>query len=650
MCGFVGFILSGNKGQDMTNVISDMTQSIEHRGPDGKGVWTDKNLGIALGHRRLSIIDTSVLAAQPMESHSKRYVITYNGEIYNFKELRKKLIKCGVLFKSQSDTEVLLSAIENWGIEESLKSAVGMFAFALWDKQEKILTLARDRIGEKPLYYGFQNDDFIFGSELKALKIHPNWAGEINRNSIALQMQYSYIPAPHSIYKDIFKLTPGSYIQFNTRTKLLDKPKKYWSLKGAYEEGIKNQYNYSNSSAVSSLDKLLNQTIKEKMISDVPLGAFLSGGIDSTTLVSLMQFNSNKKIKTFSIGFFEENYNEAHYAKKIANYLKTDHTELYVTNRQVMDVIPKLPYIYDEPFSDSSQIPTFLVSKMAGESVKVAISGDGGDELFAGYNRYSYGQRLWNKSSKVPGYIQSSMAKFILNYQISSWDKLGGVYNFFFPEKISRIGEKLHKLANILPVTSQEDLYLSFISSWKGPADLVIGSKDVPTVIDSFDKHLDCDSFATKMMYLDSITYLPDDILCKVDRASMYSGLEVRSPFLDHRIVEFSAHLPMKQKIYNGHGKWLLRQVLYNYIPKSLVDNPKMGFSIPIGIWLRGPLRDWAEGLLNSDRLKKEGYLNADLVQEKWNEHLSGKRDWQNLLWNILMFQAWLDSNQKIQL
>lgn len=645
MCGFVGFILSSNKGRDIANNINKMTQSIEHRGPDDKGVWIDKNLGVALGHRRLSIMDTSILASQPMESNSKRYVIVYNGEIYNFKELRKSLIKCGVIFKSQSDTEVLLSAIDNWGIESSLKAIVGMFAFALWDKKEKILTLSRDRMGEKPLYYGFQDGTFTFGSELKSLKLHPDWIGEINRDSIALQMQYGYIPAPYSIYKSIYKLMPGSYVQFNVRSKLLAKPKEYWSMKSVYEEGIKNPYNYSNSGAVKSLDELLNRTIREKMISDVPLGAFLSGGVDSATLVSLMQFNSSKKIKTFSIGFFEENYNEAHHAKKIANYLQTDHTELYVTNKQVMNVIPKLPHIYDEPFSDSSQIPTFLVSEMASRSVKVVISGDGGDELFAGYNRYTYGQSLWEKSLKIPKGIQSTIAKFILNYQISSWDKLGDFYEIFFPRKISRIGEKLHKLANTLPITSQEELYLSLISSWKNPVDLVIKSKDVITTINNIDKHLVCDNFATKMMYLDLITYLPDDILCKVDRASMYSSLETRAPFLDHRVVEFAARLPMRQKIHDGHSKWLLRQVLYNYIPKELVEHPKMGFSIPIGLWLRGPLREWSESLINSNRLEKEGYLNADLVQEKWNEHLSGKRDWQNLLWNVLMFQSWLDVN-----
>jgi asparagine synthase (glutamine-hydrolysing) len=520
-----------------------------------------------------------------------------------------------------------------------------MFAFALWDKKEKLMTLARDRIGEKPLYYGLQGSTFVFGSELKALKMHPDWVGGVDRDTLALQMQYGYIPAPYSIYKNVRKLMPGTYIQYNLKDRELGESKEYWSLKNIYETHLNDQYNYGDDHAINSLDKLLNQTIKEKMISDVPLGAFLSGGIDSSTLVALMQHNSVNKIKTFSIGFFEKNYNEAHHAKRIADYLKTDHTELYVTDKQVMDVIPKLSCIYDEPFSDSSQIPTFLVSEMASKDVKVAISGDAGDELFAGYNRYIYGQNLWDKFLKVPQGMQSILSKTILNYQISSWDKLANFLSFFYPLGVSRPGEKLHKFANLLPISSQEELYSSFVSSWSNPLNLVLNSEYIPTKITDTSKHLASNDFVNKMMYLDSMMYLPDDILCKVDRASMYFGLETRSPFLDHRIVEFASRVPIRQKIRNGQGKWILRQVLYKYVPRELIDHPKMGFSIPIGIWLRGPLRDWAESLLNSTRLEKEGYLNATLVQEKWSEHLSGKRDWQHLLWNVLMFQAWLNDH-----
>jgi len=642
MCGFAGFI---SKSDVCESVCQGMLSKIIRRGPDDSGVWIDQDAGIALGHRRLSIQDLSPLGHQPMRSLSGRYVIAYNGEVYNFKVLKVDLEKKGYVFRGHSDTEVLLAAIEAWGVEKALQCFAGMFAFALWDKKERTLTLARDRLGEKPLYYGWQGKTFLFGSELKSLKQHPDWQGEINRDALALYMRHNYIPAPHSIYKGIHKLMPGTFIQLKAGE--LSVPIAYWEAKTVAEEGVAHPLALSDEQAVQSLDELLRQTINEKMISDVSLGAFLSGGIDSSAVVAIMQQESEQRVKTFSIGFHEKGYNEAEHAKAVAKHLCTEHTEMYVTSQEAMNVIPKLATLYDEPFADSSQIPTFLVSEMTKQHVTVALSGDGGDELFAGYNRYFLGQSLWNKLSKVPKSMRTVLASGITSVSPQAWDRLGSVAGRLIPSVRDRAGDKLHKLAGILAVHSSEDMYRGFVSHWRNPEDIVLGGSESLTALTDKSRWADLDDFTQRMQFLDTISYLPDDILVKVDRAAMGVSLETRVPFLDHRVVEFAWKVPMHQKIRHGHGKWLLRQVLYQYVPQSLIDRPKMGFGIPIDQWLRGALRDWAEDLLNKQRLQQEGFFNVQIVRQKWDEHLSGERNWQYLLWDVLMFQAWFEKEKE---
>ena len=642
MCGISGYISSPSEISEQ--LCEKMLSKIIHRGPDDFGVWIDQDAGIALGHRRLSIQDLSPLGHQPMKSMSGRYIIVFNGEVYNFKVLHAELENIGYAFRGHSDTEIMLACIEEWGVEHALVKFVGMFAFALWDKRECMLTLARDRLGEKPLYYGFQGNTFLFGSELKALKVHPDWRGEINRDALALYMRHNYIPSPYSIYKGISKLVPGTYIQLKGRD--VSELKVYWSAKGVAEQGVKDSLQLSDEEAVSSLDKLLRKTISEKMIADVPLGAFLSGGIDSSTVVAIMQQESDRKVKTFSIGFHEKGYNEAEHAKAVAAHLGTEHTEMYVTAEQAMDVIPKLSTLYDEPFSDSSQIPTFLVSEMTKQHVTVALSGDGGDELFAGYNRYFLGQSLWNKLSKVPRSLRGLLAFAITAVSPSAWDRLGSVGGYIIPSVRGRTGDKLHKLAGVLGVQSSEEMYRRFVSHWHDPALVVLGGREHATVLTEPSLWADLGEFTQRMQFLDAVSYLPDDILTKVDRAGMAVSLETRIPFLDHRLFEFAWRIPMHQKVRGGEGKWLLRQVLYQYVPQKLIDRPKMGFGIPIDQWLRTSLRDWAEELLDEQRLEREGFLNASLVREKWSEHLSGERNWQYHLWDVLMFQAWLEKER----
>jgi len=644
MCGFSGFYSPRSLGHEL--VCQAMLAPIAHRGSDDDGVWLDQGAGIALGHRRLSIQDLSPLGHQPMVSTSGRYVIAYNGEVYNFKKLQSSLENRGCHFQGHSDTEVMLAAIEVWGLEKALDSFAGMFAFALWDKQERMLTLARDRLGEKPLYYGWQGQSFLFGSELKALKVHPDWVGDINRDALALYMRHNYIPAPYSIYQGIHKLTPGTLIKLSwddLQTASLPAPIEYWSAKKMAEKGVSEPIEVSDQEAVSMLDSLLRETIREKMISDVPLGAFLSGGIDSSAVVAIMQQESSRPVKSFSIGFHEKGYNEAEHAKAVAKHLGTEHTEMYVTSQQALDVIPKLPILYDEPFSDSSQIPTYLVSEMTKKHVTVALSGDGGDELFAGYNRYFLGQSLWNKLSRVPKGARSLLASGVTSLSPSTWDTLGKMVGGFVPSVRERTGDKLHKLAGVLAVQSSEEMYRNLVSHWRSPADLVLGAKEPLTVLTDQRLWADLPEFTQRMQFLDAVSYLPDDILTKVDRAAMGVSLETRVPFLDHRLFEFAWRVPMQQKIRNGEGKWLLRQVLYQYVPQALIDRPKMGFGIPLEHWLRGELRDWAENLLDKKRLKEEGFFDVAMVREKWLEHLSGARNWQYLLWDVLMFQAWLE-------
>ncbi|MBU4220132.1 MAG: asparagine synthase (glutamine-hydrolyzing) [Euryarchaeota archaeon] len=650
MCGITGFLGSAHQKVNLlVTTVKQMADTLNHRGPDDSGVWVDAETGIALGHRRLSIVDLSSTGHQPMHSACGRYVIVFNGEIYNFKTLRRELEPLEQKFRGHSDTEVMLAAISHWGLEEAVKRFNGMFAFALWDKQEQRLHLARDRLGEKPLYYGWMGKTFLFGSELKALRVHPDFNKEINRDALALYLRHNYVPAPYSIYKGIYKLPPGTILTLNRADSTsTPAPIPYWSAREVAEYGVAKPFTGSVEEAIDQLDSLLREAVKMRMEADVPLGAFLSGGVDSSLVVALMQAQSDIPVKTFSIGFNESEYNEAEYAKAVAKHLGTDHTELYVTPEQAMAVIPRLPTLYDEPFADSSQIPTFLVSELARRQVTVSLSGDGGDELFAGYNRYFLGKSIWKGIGWMPKRMRRAASGMLTAISPQTWESMFQKMKHILPGKIKQQnpGDKLQKLSEILDVDDPEAMYLRFVSHWKDPVSIVLDSYEPPTAITDKTQWVDMPDFIQKMMFLDTITYLPDDILVKVDRASMGVSLEARVPLLDHRVVEFAWSLPMSMKIRDGQTKWILRQVLYKYVPRELIERPKMGFGVPIDSWLRGPLREWAEVLLDERRLCEEGFLNPQPIREKWAEHLSGKRNWQYYLWDVLMFQAWLDETK----
>ncbi|ODU31814.1 asparagine synthase (glutamine-hydrolyzing) [uncultured Thiobacillus sp.] len=648
MCGFSGYFAKRSCG-DAQSIIQGMNAAIRHRGPDDSDFWHDREQGIVLGHQRLAIIDLSPAAKQPMISASNRFVIVFNGEIYNHQELRQQLALDS--WRGHSDTETLLAGFDAWGIETTLRKCVGMFALALWDRQGKTLTLARDRLGEKPLYYGWQNGVFLFGSELKALRAHPGFVGEINRDAIALQLRHNYILDPYSIYRGIFKLPPGTWlvIDIGSSNESLKQPSVFWSLRETAELGQRQLFTGSDQEAIAALDDQLRASVALQMVADVPLGAFLSGGIDSSTVVALMQAQSNRSVRTFSIGFNEFAYNEAEYAKTVARHLGTEHTELYVTPQQALDVIPRLPSLYDEPFSDSSQIPTYLVSQMTRQHVTVGLSGDGGDELFGGYNRHISVGPLWRRLNKFPLSLRQGGGSVLSVLPTNVWDRLYGCVAPMLPARlrVAQPGTKVHKLANILGATSGEDIYRRLVSHWGKPCEVVIGAVAIPTTLTSQAAWPSVAELEHRMMALDTVSYLPGDILTKVDRAAMGVSLETRVPFLDHRVVELAWRLPLHMKIRNGEGKWILRQVLYKYVPKELIERPKMGFGVPIDSWLRGPLRDWAESLLEESRLRQEGYFNPAPIRKKWAEHLSRQRNWQYHLWDVLMFQAWLEQQRK---
>jgi asparagine synthase (glutamine-hydrolysing) len=646
MCGFTGIMCGFIRQPEIENNLKRMTECLRHRGPDDCGAWVEHQGGIAFGHRRLAVIDLSEDGHQPMISHSGRFVIAYNGEVYNFKKLRSSLEKESIALRGHSDTRVVLETIGAWGLEEALRRFIGMFAFALWDRKERKLCLVRDRLGIKPLYYGWVNGAFVFGSELKAITAYPGFGQPIDRKALALFMRYNCIPAPYSIYEGISKLLPGHIAQLSWHTKNLE-IKEYWSARSVVEQGLMMPFEGSDDETVEQLDTLLRDAVKCRMISDVPLGAFLSGGIDSSTVVALMQAQSSLPVRTFSIGSADLGFNEAEDAKAVANYLGTDHTELYVTSEQAMEVIPKLPTLYDEPFADSSQIPTFLVSKLARKHVTVSLSGDGGDELFGGYNRHTWAPRIWNRVGYWPQFFRKGLSIAIGYLSPESWDALFEKINFLFLGKFDHriLGYKMQKLAEILLAGSAAEMYKILTSHWKDPSALVLGGEEPLAMWSNPEVKTLTNDFAQHMMLMDLITYLPDDILTKVDRASMGVSLEARVPLLDHRVVEFAWRLPLSMKIRNGQGKWPLRQVLYKYVPRELVERPKSGFGIPIDSWLRGPLRDWAEALLDESRLRQEGFFNPAPIRQKWAEHLSGKRNWAYHLWDVLMFQGWLERN-----
>lgn len=659
MCGLSGFLTSiGGDFDVLESVATRMARAIHHRGPDDGGVWIDDSIGLALAHRRLSIIDLSPAGHQPMHSSCDRYVLVFNGEIYNHLDLRLRLDddELAPVWRGHADTETLLACFTAWGIEQTLKKTVGMFALALWDKQEKKLYLARDRMGEKPLYYGWVNGAFVFGSELKALKAYPEFANAISRDSLALYLQYNYVPTPHSIYENIYKLEPGCCLSLSIDAitiPLSTAPEvggeytglslsRWWSLSTAVDKGNESRID-DEEEALDGLDHCLRDAIRLQSIADVPLGAFLSGGVDSSMIVSLMQSETVTPVKTFTIGFSESDHNEAIYAKEISRHLGTEHTELYLSPNDALEVIPRLPDLYDEPFADSSQIPTFVVSQMAKQHVTVALSGDAGDELFGGYNRYLWSRRLWDKFSWLPFAARHALGRLMLSQPTYRIDSMANwLLRLVRHEGVSLAGDKVHKVAQILlQARDMDDLYRSVISTWKSPVPVLNTTNG-----DLFSRLSDMPDFSSpeeRMMYLDSMSYLPDDILCKVDRAAMDVSLETRVPFLDHRVVEYAWQLPLSMKIKDGQGKWLLRQLLYKHVPRALIERPKQGFGIPLAEWLRGPLRDWAEALLDEQRLKQEGYFDSDAIRYKWREHLSGKGNWQHHLWSVLMFQAWLE-------
>jgi asparagine synthase (glutamine-hydrolysing) len=651
MCGFAG-IYSNNAAleKDFSEILTRAGEAIRHRGPDDSGVWLDEVIGLGLVHRRLSIQDVSPLGAQPMTSAGGRYVMAFNGEVYNFKTLRTELEKKGITFRGHSDTETMLAAFDVYGIDESLELFSGMFAITVYDRETRQLTLARDRMGEKPLYYGWMNDRLVFASELKALQSLPFWQGEINRDALTLLLRHNYIPAPHSIYNGIYKLPPATSVCFNLSelsTGYLPEPVHYWSLEGCFKQT--ENTGVTSEAVAEQLDVLLREVISEQMISDVPLGAFLSGGVDSSAIVAIMQQVASGAVKTFSIGFDEKEFNEAVYAKAVAEHLGTEHSELYVTAKDGLDVIPKLPTMYDEPFADSSQIPTYLVAEMARQDVTVVLSGDGGDELFCGYSRYFSSPTMWSQQHEKNTGLANSLVAMASRYGSGV---LSRAIKLFVPSQrhlsVAEITEKISRRQLLLSINEFNEFYRQLISYWNNPEDLVLGGsepsysmrEEVPSDISN--------SLHKQMMWQDLNCYLPDDILTKVDRAAMACSLETRIPLLDRRIVEFAPGLPIDLNISNQQGKQVLRDVLYRYVPKRLIEREKAGFAVPIGQWLRGELRDWAESLLEPTKLLQQGFWNVDLVRRKWDDHLSGRGDHEFHLWGVLMFQAWYEQQNNV--
>ena len=613
-----------------------MELSLRHRGPDDCGVWIDADAGVAFVHLRLSVVDLSATGHQPMHSADGRHIIVYNGEIYSHALIRAEIEATGHRFRGHSDTEVILESIARVGIRATVDRLIGMFALAVWDRKTRTLTLVRDRLGIKPIYWAKFAGLFMFGSELKALRQHPGWTPRIRPEAVASFMRHNYVPAPHSIYEGVYKLEPGTILTlpFGGEPKI----ERFWDARRVTLAGIRDPLDEDDTSLTNRLESLLLDAVGRRMIADVPLGAFLSGGIDSSTVVALMRAANSGPVKTFSIGFEQAGFNEAPHAAAIAKHLGTEHTELTVTPQEALDVIPKLPDMFDEPFADSSQIPTYLVSAMTRKFVTVALSGDGGDELFAGYNRYQLTKRFWRVLSLVPGPVRKAFASSLTSLRAERWDRVFEL----LPRKVSppQAGDKIHKIASVLKLGTSDELYRRLISHWT-PAQVAPGATELRGVLWDETIRKDFPDLLDRMQFLDLVTYLPDDILTKVDRASMAVALEARVPLLDHRVVELAWRLPHAAKIRGGTTKWLLRQVLYRHVPKELVERPKMGFGVPLGEWLRGPLQDWAEALLSQKRLAETDFLNAELIRSYWSQHLSGKRNWQYLLWDVLMFEAW---------
>jgi asparagine synthase (glutamine-hydrolysing) len=636
MCGIAGFLDTRASDDELASTAAAMNACLQHRGPDSHGIWTDAEAGVALAHRRLAIVDLSAAGLQPMISANGRYVIVYNGEVYSHLPIRAELEAKGRIFRGHSDTEVILESIAESGVKSTVQRLIGMFALAVWDRRERTLTLVRDRLGIKPLYWAKYGDLFMFGSELKALRAHPRFQPRIDKSAVASFMRHNYVPAPHTIYEGVHKLEPGKVLTLPWKGAPVIET--FWDARKVALGGIANPLQLSDRDATDQLEALLQDAVKRRMMADVPLGAFLSGGVDSSTVVALMQRANLGKVRTFSIGFAEAAYNEAPHAAAVARHLGTDHTEMTVTAQQAFDIIPRLTEWFDEPFADSSQIPTYLVSAMTRKHVTVALSGDGGDELFAGYTRYHLATDLWRNLSLLPHSVRRGLATAMTSISPNAWSKLlAAVPDRFKP---SHAGDKMHKAASVLALNDPSALYRRLVTHWE-PGEVAPHAAESKGVLWDDATSRDFPDLLTRMQFLDLVTYLPDDILTKVDRASMAVALEARVPLIDHRVVEFAWRLPRKMKMRNGTSKWLLRQVLYRHVPPELIERPKMGFGIPLGDWLRGPLRDWAESLLSEKNLREAGLLNTVLVRKYWEEHLSGRRNWQYLLWDVLMLESW---------
>jgi asparagine synthase (glutamine-hydrolysing) len=637
MCGIAGVLHSaGRAREELERAAAAMADSLAHRGPDDSGVWSDAEAGVALSHRRLSIIDLSPTGHQPMVSAEGRFVVVFNGEIYNYQELRAELAARGVTFRGASDTEVMLEAFAAFGIAATVQRLIGMFTLGIWDRRERALTLVRDRLGIKPLYWAKFGSLFLFGSELRALRAHPGWDARVDRAALAAYMRLSYVPAPFSIYEGVRRLEPGTILTLPWGGE--PKIERFWDARAVAKAGLADPLRADDAELTDRLEDLLRDAVKRRMVADVPVGAFLSGGVDSSTVAALMKAANAGPVRTYSIGFETADYSEARDAAQVARHLGTEHSEMTVTAQDALAVIPRLPEIYDEPFADASQIPTYLVSVMTRRHVTVALSGDGGDELFAGYNRHRLTASAWRTLHLLPRPVRAALARSITAVSAERWSQVASL----IPERMRprQAGDKLHKFAATLPSVDASELYRRLVTHWE-PEEVMPGAGEAKGVL--WDARIDKDFPAAldRMQYLDLVTYLPDDILTKVDRASMAVALEVRVPLIDHRVVEFAWRLPRAALLRGGVSKWLLRQVLYRHVPQALVERPKSGFAVPLGDWLRGPLRSWAENLLAEPRLRQAGFFDAARVRQTWSEHLSGRRNLESLLWSVLMFEAW---------
>ena len=649
MCGIAGFLAGEWPGDnEAAAILRRMNEALNHRGPDDSGTWMDSDAGVGFAHNRLSILELSRAGRQPMQSHSGRHVIIYNGEIYNHLELREALSARGATWRGNSDTETFLEAIEHFGTRDAIERARGMFAFALWDRQHRSLTLARDRVGEKPLYYGLQGGKhrpFLFASELKALAKHPSFRGEIDRQALTLLLRFGYVPAPFSIYKGVRKLPPGSILTLNADSAepIIDC---YWSGVEVAKKAVANQFSANEEQIVNQLELLLEEIIAQQMLADVPVGAFLSGGIDSSTITALMQKLSSRPVRTFTIGFHETRFNEADHAKTVARHLGTDHMDLYVTPAEARNLIPSMPEIYDEPFADSSQIPTYLISALARKEVKVALSGDGGDELFGGYNRHLVAAEVWSHISRLPKWVRAMLARGLVAVPNSAWSMLESGGRALLPQSLQagELPERISRGAPLLASNSLAELYKGIVSLWRNPSHVVIAGLETSTEVSSAFNVLQHLTPSEQFMAADLAEYLPNDILVKVDRAAMAVSLETRMPFLDHRLIEFAWRVPFGYKIKGRQTKAVLRRLLHRYVPEAIMDRPKMGFAVPVGEWLRGPLREWAETLLDPGLIRKQGHFRVDVLEKLWGRHLSGGADETRRLWVILMFQSWLQA------